>query len=155
MLTDDELAYTESGVEQSVLSASEASPASALCISLKITSQCAICRPTGRCFSGTVLIRAVRRIFSCSSGRACPHSAWLDEQKMQSSQAQFIMQFTQQEDEEEVSEHICEHWGHRGELWAPDGRILDVSNAGFEVPHCRYADDMPSPPLGDLDLIVL
>ena len=44
-----------------------------------------------------------------------------------------ISGFAQQEDEEEVSEHICEHWGHRGELWTPDGRILDVSNAGFEV----------------------
>ena len=38
-----------------------------------------------------------------------------------------------QEEEDEISEHICDHWGHRGEMWTPDGRILDVSNAGFEV----------------------
>ena len=30
-------------------------------------------------------------------------------------------------------EHICSCWGHGGEMWTPDGRILDVSNAGFEV----------------------
>ena len=32
-----------------------------------------------------------------------------------------------------MSEHICDIWGHRGELWTPSSRILDVSNAGFEV----------------------
>jgi hypothetical protein len=42
----------------------------------------------------------------------------------------------QEDGEEEVVEHICDCWGHRGEMWTPDGRILDVSNAGFEVLLC-------------------
>ena len=41
----------------------------------------------------------------------------------------------QEEEGGEVLEHVSEHWGHHGEMWTPNGRILDVSNAGFEVSH--------------------
>ena len=42
-------------------------------------------------------------------------------------------------------EHVCDLWGHHGELWTPKGRIQDVSNAGFEV--SLFTDERAPPSL--------
>ena len=153
LLTDDELAFTESGVEQNALTTSEASPLSLRCE-----------RPVGWhgcCATGCALRRAASRAFldravreAIIAGLAVRNAAWLDEGHCKRHGHETVVGLTLQEDDEEVSEHICEHWGHRGELWAPDGRILDVSNAGFEVHwHTAAAEPNGAPsPLANIHL---